>query len=821
MVLLVFLFACEGSAQKQASPHRVVTVKDRNFSQKHFFDLKEQTFDKSRVNFNKGWLGIFMSSQGGKGVRVDGVIKGSPAYACGFLKGDIITKVNGYELKNPGDENLVMLKACMEKSGKDTILRLCVLRGEKELVLQPELCAKLLNVTKVNDQQQTNATAYSFVRDNIKEITDVSRINEKESFFAFILQDEEFKEKFLGTMQRMGEETLVRESYHAKSRTNLFRLSLIDQLMSHPLSVRSYGEIICHRLTGRSLPGTLSYSVRLLDLVPYAFPERERAGREKALLQIGDDGAQGDSTDTGYSLQRMGENIISAVLRGGELRKESFKELLQSERSLLCDVSHRLWQHSENVGSEDIEEFLETAAKVDLSLLMNSCLTVVEAITLQQFLDVRAGRRELKPFDAPGSKILIDKSHTSDQGTQRKERIRESGFGGDVQFIQEVKGVGMVVVGGPETTYYYEDAAIIIDVGGDDYYFNNAGSSRSEAPISVCIDLEGNDTYTSRKSYCQGASQFGTGVLIDLDGDDRYMGDEFCQGFGLFGLGVLYDERGEDSYSADVLCQGGGAFGIGLLRDNGGNDTYMSRMFSQGVGFTRGFGSVIDSKGNDIYFVGAKYSDFRSPQRSSQTLGQGFGFGIRPNAMDIGASGGIGVLIDEGGNDTYHGDFFAQGSSYYFSFGMLYDKSGYDTYSAGRYSQGAGIHSSIGILKDGGGDDVYHAYFGMSQGCGYDTGIGYLVDIDGDDFYKSNIISQGAGYEKGFGILSDTGGDDHYSANEGSQGFSYPSRNETFFGIGILSDIGGEADVFMLKSENDTLRYSVNAGILMNKRSGK
>ncbi|MDR4498111.1 MAG: hypothetical protein MRK02_09365 [Candidatus Scalindua sp.] len=125
------------------------------------------------------------------------------------------------------------------------------------------------------------------------------------------------------------------------------------------------------------------------------------------------------------------------------------------------------------------------------------------------------------------------------------------------------------------------------------------------------------------------------------------------------------------------------------------------------------------------------------------------------------------------------------------------------------------------MLEDGGGDDLYHAYFGISQGCGYDTGIGYLVDHDGNDFYTSNTISQGVGYEKGFGILSDFGGDDHYSAHTGCQGYSYPSRNETFPGIGILSNMGGNTDVFSEEVNDDTLRYKTNAGVLMNKCSGK
>ena len=212
----------------------------------------------------------------------------------------------------------------------------------------------------------------------------------------------------------------------------------------------------------------------------------------------------------------------------------------------------------------------------------------------------------------------------------------------------------------------------------------------------------------------------------------------------------------------------------------GGNDQYFSRRFSQGVGLTKGLGCIMDNAGNDKYSAGGKYSDFRDPDRSFQSYSQGFGLGLRPDETIVGASGGIGLLFDEDGNDAYYGDYYSQGSSYYFSLGVLYDKNGHDQYHSGRYSQGAGIHSSIGILEDDKGNDVYNAYFGVAQACGYDTGIGFMVDLEGNDYYKSNVMSQGAGGEKGLGVLVDFKGNDYYYANGGSQGHSYTSANEKF-----------------------------------------
>ncbi|MDR4498110.1 MAG: PDZ domain-containing protein [Candidatus Scalindua sp.] len=653
MLFPVFRFDCDVWADDPVFPVKEVTVKDLNFSPEHFFDLREDTFDRNEVDFNKGWLGIFMENHKGKGVRVEVVVDGSPAHVSGLVKGDVITKVNDSELNRDDDGNLVQFKRIMEETGKDTVLSLTIVRNGIEMVVKPRLTAKLVENMNGPVQYQTHPfpASYPFVTD---ERVKGRSIKEEESFFAFLLQDREFKEKFRKTLQRIGEEAFVRESYHAQNSINLFRLSLIDYLMSHPLNVPSCSEIIHHHLTDRSPLQSFSSAARFLDLAPYVPLQRERS-------------------DITCSLQEFAENVLRTIMKSLEVRKTSLNGLTQSDFRFLYDISSRLWMESDNSGAQNIEGFLETATKIDLSMLMKSSLMVLESIPIEQLRRIPTETAKLHPFDLPDSQTVIDNSVKRGNGS-----VNVSGFGGDVLFIQEVKGIGKVVVGGPKTTWYYDDAAFIIDVGGDDYYLNNAGASRDEASISVCIDLSGNDTYTSRTKFCQGAAQLGTGILLDLGGDDRYMGNEFCQGSGLFGMGFLYDDEGGDSYQADLFCQGCGSFGIGFLRDNNGNDVYLGRMFSQGIGLTKGAGGIIDLKGNDVYFTGAKYPDFRDSERSCRSLGQGFGFGIRPDTVTVGASGGIGVLIDERGNDTYHGDYFAQGSSYYFSFGMLYDKRGCD-----------------------------------------------------------------------------------------------------------------------------------------------
>jgi len=192
---------------------------------------------------------------------------------------------------------------------------------------------------------------------------------------------------------------------------------------------------------------------------------------------------------------------------------------------------------------------------------------------------------------------------------------------------------------------------------------------------------------------------------------------------------------------------------VGLLINTKGDDRYLCSFSGQGLGLFGGSGILIDEAGNDLYYLGGLESDFRDPQKSTVSMGQGFGQGIRADNGTNGVPGGIGMLIDEGGDDTYIADFFAQGASYYYGLGILDDWDGNDKYIAGRYAQGAGIHSSVGVLIDRKGNNSFYAASGVSQGTGHDFGIGYLEDDQGDNQYWGSSLVQGAATYGGIGIL--------------------------------------------------------------------
>jgi hypothetical protein len=340
---------------------------------------------------------------------------------------------------------------------------------------------------------------------------------------------------------------------------------------------------------------------------------------------------------------------------------------------------------------------------------------------------------------------------------------------------------GRVIVGGYGPNVYHSDAALILDPGGDDLYLNNAGGTRTGMPVALVIDWEGDDRYITKENFSQGAGLLGGGFLLDLSGNDTFVSVDAGQGAGFFGLGFLYHGYGKSIFTSRSFSQGAGQMGIGLLLNLGSDDLYFSSHHGQGLGHFGGAGVLIDLDGDDRYSLGGSEPDFRDPSRATVSLGQGFGIGIRPEKGIHAVPGGIGILIDQSGNDLYLADYFAQGASYYHGLGILSDMKGDDTYIAGRYAQGAGIHSSAGVLIDHAGNDFYYSSFGVSQGVGHDYGVGFLHDRDGDDHYRGGTVVQGAATNGSLGLFIDINGTNTYQHNNMGQGFSDKTD-----GLGIM-----------------------------------
>ena len=355
--------------------------------------------------------------------------------------------------------------------------------------------------------------------------------------------------------------------------------------------------------------------------------------------------------------------------------------------------------------------------------------------------------------------------------------------------------MGRVIVGGHTDDVYAEPALLVIDLGGNDHYTHVANQ------LSLVIDFEGDDVHRG----LVGCGIGGVNLVVDVKGKDRYLSEGMGQGVGVGGVGVLVDLAGDDAYQVGVGGQGFALCGVGILMDGGGSDRYAGDLLVQGVGAPMGVGILADKMGDDVYQAGGKYRDFREEGVFYQSMAQGFGYGVRPLS-----SGGVGVLVDEAGQDQYEVDYFGQGTGFWGSVGVLMDRAGDDQYRARRYAQGCGVHLAFGLLMDDMGDDVYHLW-GVGQGCGHDLAIGRLIDRRGQDAYRATWLAQGVGNANGVGWLDDGGGDDVYATErEDSQGFGSAARD--YGSIGLFIDRQGK-DKYRVEGEQGWVRSSGNYGV--------
>ncbi len=381
---------------------------------------------------------------------------------------------------------------------------------------------------------------------------------------------------------------------------------------------------------------------------------------------------------------------------------------------------------------------------------------------------------------------------------------------------------GPIIIQGaqPDVLSATNTPLLLIDTGGNDSYQSPVGATSSWAhPVSVAIDLAGDDVYgfegyaepgdyaplapaDSAGRYDgthpqvgdaigpmslstiarQGAGIMGVGIVYDRSGSDRYLSHKLSQGIGVFGLGVLIDDAGSDDYVCEQGCQGAASFGVGLLIDQGGDDSFFTVQHAQGYGYIKGLGVLWTGGGNDHYEAmlgdpafGGVVTIYPSAQNanSNASFAQGAGFGRRvASSAGVFASGGFGALIDEGdGTDVYRADIFAQATGYWVGTGLLTDGGGSDVYQGRWYTQGSTAHYALSYFCEEGGNDLYNpesVVMATAVGQGHDLSHGWLVDYAGDDEYYAPGLGMGGGNDNGLGFLIDAHGDDIYHGPDGT-----------------------------------------------------
>ena len=244
---------------------------------------------------------------------------------------------------------------------------------------------------------------------------------------------------------------------------------------------------------------------------------------------------------------------------------------------------------------------------------------------------------------------------------------------------------------------------LLFDAAGNDRYASHGFALGFGGPqgVGAAIDLQGDDDYQCGNKY--------PSAYNEEDAPNGKPGDPMFQ-YDCFGLGTAAGRRlltKRQEWQAYDL-----AGGWGLLLDVEGNDRYRSANFSQGHGYFFGVGAFLDLSGNDEY-VAARYG-----HGSSAHYGVGF-FTDRQGADHYESTGpfynggvawdhGMSVMIDAGIESDRYGFQSSNGlgKADYSGWGLFIDEGGNDSYQT---KDGYGLSSQRGIggFFDLKGTDTY------------------------------------------------------------------------------------------------------------------
>ena len=392
---------------------------------------------------------------------------------------------------------------------------------------------------------------------------------------------------------------------------------------------------------------------------------------------------------------------------------------------------------------------------------------------------------------------------------------------------------GAIVIGGKGPNTYQldqmRDVAVVIDLGGGNTYYE--GTVGLDRPVLVVIDLGGNNTFRGVKPGIQGGAVLGVSMLLTLGDNNVYEAQDVAQGSALAGVGIQIDYGSNNRYRGVRRLQGQALGGVGILIGRGGHNDYHAALWAQGMGAPLGFGLLDNVKGNNHYYCGGMWRNSYYPETPGyEGWGQGVGAGLRQVA-----DGGIGVILDGGGENTYEFDYLAHGGGYWCGLGFARDFGGntkrlitraaYDGsprayQSFQRFGCGWGCHYAMGFCFDDSGDDVYEGTI-MGTGMAWDCSMGVLCDFAGNDHYMATGgIVQGSGAQMGFGILFDYKGDDVYDGygqGYANPGISYHHLPECGGNFSFLVDYGGKDQYGCGAENNSYIQRGDSGGFLIDR----
>lgn len=528
------------------------------------------------------------------------------------------------------------------------------------------------------------------------------------------------------------------------------------------------------------------------------------------------------------TLSRILAQAVLDLMEARQWHRRAFRNVNMAGVVELWNV--RDWSATQGDGSEYFPQIEEIAGALDDASLTTSSRKTVFA----------AGRlaTSLRAWKVAGGKApQFAKARLSPDPTKVKPQEGKLS-GAETRLYTEKDGsrsaaraeseldlwtpAGRIVVSGEGDDIHEErDVLLLVDLGGRDIYRESVGATSSlSIPVSIAVDLAGDDCYETPDEMTAtcGAGVFGTGVLVDLAGSDLYAAGRYSQGFGFFGTGLLADFAGDDSYTIGSQGQGAGWWGVGLLFDRLGNDSYFMNGDGQGYGGVGGVGTLLDYQGNDTYRAEIDSRKVPRPDYThsmkyiNASNGQGSGMGRRGDMTDGHAwAGGMGTLVDLAGDDVYDSGNWSAGAGYWYGMGFLYDKSGNDHYRATTFSLASGAHFCVGAILDDGGNDIYEGRGDArtSMGFGHDFTIAILFDRSGNDTYRLPSDGLGTAINTSQAFFVDGGGSDTYVLDAGKNGLgstnfnpaSWPPALEANYQgratqIGLFLDLGGQDRYF-------------------------
>lgn len=520
---------------------------------------------------------------------------------------------------------------------------------------------------------------------------------------------------------------------------DVYRLSIVNAAIDRPIDTSDHLMGLSSQLVGASVSGALS-------TIESTFPAWDGKATAKSTVS-------GDFTGPA-ALSAPIFSLVASIARADEEITLATKSLSGDERRQLID-------------SLPIAMGEEFAPKLDFA--KSPSLNLQQVLALLRKVDYRRIIR--------AATVLAEESEAAMRQLAK--------FSGDLEkpIVQSILGHKIYLYGRGDDLHLEGDGALTVDLGGNDRYLGRVGLGIGAS--GVLLDLGSGDDLYQTRDLSLGAGLLGIGIARDEGGDDVYRTGALSLGCGIAGVGVFSDAFGSDLYQSQMMSQGYGAFGIGMVVDAKGDDFYDLPLYGQGMGRTEGIGILVDRAGRDVYRAGG--SALNSPLFSDvhYSFAQGMGMGFREDTGGI--SGGVGMLLDGGGDDAYLAETYAQAASYWFGLGVLWDRDGHDQYSAYHYAQSSAMHLTAAYLFDLAGDDAYSLKFGAGHAIGHDYGVAVLFDRAGNDVYAARDSNPSTGNANGLGIFVDAAGDDRYAGPPGRGNAARGTGS-----LGLFVDMSGQ-----------------------------